>query len=342
MKNDQAKTLGETQDAGNITLSMLAMLNTDMQQVLNQYIYENLLSKCAIGMFPNTSPTNQTNSGLISQDLSLNFLANERRRNLIAPIPVYPGTQLHEAVSPKHEIVESVSSVKEDESPKTPSSCSSIPLKLVENSPTPEKPKPTKKNKNEKCKAIKMQLAFDNEGEGLATRCDVVYKTILRDYRRFFLDEYKAFNQKLRERHGIEDSLLKFCIKMFPNFSVNKCKTISLDLGCLLFPKEMARDKHVVKEMERRNHFDFQSTQNESVSSHIQYEIARIHGFLYKFSIDKIEQCFQNVSLSQLFDHYVRVTGEDRISSNLTMSKNVRVYQRAREILLDKASKRLV
>lgn len=149
------------------------------------------------------------------------------------------------------------------------------------------------------------------------------------------MDEFKSFNDNQAEKHGMEDSLLKYIIQLFPNLSVNQCKTISLDLGCLLFHKEMAKDATIVKEMERRSHFG-------RGTSDIPDKIMRIHGFLYKFSIDKIEECFQNASLSKLFMCYVRETGEIRIHSNITMSKNASVYLKARKILLEKASKREV
>lgn len=65
-------------------------------------------------------------------------------------------------------------------------------------------------------------------------------------------------------------------------------------------------------------------------------KIMQIHGFLYKFSIDKIEECFKNTSISSLFIYYVK-EGKERISSNVTMSKYSAVYTKARKILLKKA-----
>ena len=129
----------------------------------------------------------------------------------------------------------------------------------------------------------------------------------------------------------MEDTLLKYVMKIFSNKSVDACKTISLDLGCLLFPKEMAKDRSVVREIERRNHFD-------CLKQDIEAQILKIHGFLYKFSIDKIQECFKNRSLCQLFELYVNVTGDNRISANVTMGKNTSVYLKARSILLEKAS----
>jgi hypothetical protein len=177
-----------------------------------------------------------------------------------------------------------------------------------------------------------MELTFDNETGELATRCDVVYKTILRDFRRFFLDEYKIKRQQMKNEKDLGACLMTLSRELFPLKSEAECKTISIDLGCLLFPKELTKNAGMLKEIQRTNHFGY-----ETCESNI-FEIMRIHGFLYKFSIDKIEECFQNSSLCELFLLYVTQTRDDRIASNPTMSKNSQIYLKARNILEEKAA----
>jgi hypothetical protein len=131
------------------------------------------------------------------------------------------------------------------------------------------------------------------------------------------------------------DALFQFTISVFPEKSIRDCKLISLDLGCLLFPKEMTKDVQAMSDIERTNHFGEEKEENKN-------EVMRIHSFLYKFSIDKIEECFQNSSLCILFLKYVDRSRESRISANLTMSKNSSTYLKARTILEDKATKMLL
>ena len=322
----------EQSDNKTVNLQMLSMLNSDLKQMLDKYILDTFLLKFTSTSGINELLTNQICPDLNSVSLSLNSLALQRRKNLIAPIPVYPSYPELEPKSVSRDRTESVSTAKDEVILKTPKKAKTSP-KAVENFSTPTKRKSVKKSKD-KLKLIRMNLAFDNEGGDLSTRCDVVYKTILRDFRRFFLDGFKAFSNSVQEKHGIEDTLFRFVIQLLPNYSVNQCKTISLDLGCLLFPKELAKEKHVVAEMERRKHFNCKSNQIED-------QIFRIHGFLYKFSIDKIEECFQNNSLCQLFEFYVNQTGDERISSNVTMSKNASIYLKARQILMNKVASKL-
>jgi len=333
MQNNYFQIPGERTQEGGFNSSMINLLNIDMQEMLRKYILEWLVQKYTMGRLGNGFLTNQINSEVNNAVLPLNELIKQRRQNIIVPIPVYGSQKLTEPVDDSRDRIESISTAKDEQTPRSHVRESPMsPTKVVENELTPEKPKTNKKKSKDKLKLIKMDLAFENEGGDLATRWDVVYKTILRDFRRYFLDGYKAFNSTYKERHGMEDSLLKYAIKLFPNMSVDQWKTISLDLGSLLFPKETAKDSHILKEMERRNHFGWEK-------SDIVNQIMKIHGFLYKFSIDKIEECFQNFSLCQLFDLYAKETGIERISSNSTMSRNASIYLKARKILMSKASK---
>jgi len=52
----------------------------------------------------------------------------------------------------------------------------------------------------------------------------------------------------------------------------------------------MCKNKTIVKDITIRKYF-------EKNGSKMDYEIMRIHRFLYKFSIDKIEECFTNTSI---------------------------------------------
>lgn len=208
------------------------------------------------------------------------------------------------------------------------------PQKSAEDEQTPSRRRVFMQKSKQQLRKIKMDLAFENETGELSTRCDVVYKTILRDFRRFFLDNFKIFKMNQDQSVTLVEALFQFTLSLFSEKSLRDCKEISLDLGCLLFPKEMIKEKDAMADIERTNHFGVERDENKN-------EIMRIHGFLYKFSIDKIEECFQNTSLCILFLNYVDSARESRIRSNPTMSKNSSTYLKARTILEDKAVKSL-
>ena len=268
--------------------------------------------------------------------LTLNALSSQPKNNLYVPIPRYSDSyQSHEKDDDRDRSGSFTTTKDLGNLTSSVESRMTSPQKSDgENQAPPRRHKSVKKSKQQ-LRKIKMDLAFENETGELSTRCDVVYKTILRDFRRFFLDNFKNFKLNQSQSTSIADALLQFTISLFSGKSLRECKEISIDLGCLLFPKEMTKEKEVMTEIERTNHFGVEKEENKN-------EIMRIHGFLYKFSIDKIEECFQNISLCILFLNYTDSTREDRIRSNPTMSKNSDTYLKARAILEDKAAKSLL
>lgn len=259
-------------------------------------------------------------------------MALSQRKNFYIPVPRYASSTKDASEGSKSR-TSSFSTTKEETSPPVkvvPSKGKKKPIQAARSLRYTNRFGATKKTKQE-IRKLKMDMAFDNETGLLATRCDVVYKTILRDFRRYFLDEYKAFKSICKQDWGSTQSLVRFTSKIYPEKSVKEVKELSLDLGCLLFPKELVKDQKALKEIQKVGTF------GEEIET-IQFEIMRIHGFLYKFSIDKIEECFQNISLCELFLTYVEATRETRIGLNPTMKKNSSIYLKARKILEDKAS----
>jgi len=329
MSNFQNYNAAENQTK--FTQSMAQILAIDMNEVLSKYILDCL----AWGYYQNISVQykNTFLSNTKTSCLTLNQLALQRKSNLIVPKPRYAST-CSEASKDEHwERTESLSVHREEQQEATSGNCisSNTCWKIAENQTFA---KPTKKTKQQ-LKMIKLGLAFDNETGDLATRCDVVYKTILRDFRRFFLDDHKYRKHQSQTPLDMHQSLKSMAIALFADKSTEECVTIALDLGCLLFPKEMTKDKSSLSEIERTRHFGLETHDNKI------YEIMRIHGFLYKFSIDKIQECFQNHSLCKLFLLYVEQTRDTRIRANPTMNKNSRIYLKARDILEEKAAQSL-
>mmetsp|Transcript_10641 Transcript_10641/g.10493 ORF Transcript_10641/g.10493 Transcript_10641/m.10493 type:complete len:266 (-) Transcript_10641:34-831(-) len=260
-------------------------------------------------------------------------MALNQRKNFYIPVPRYASNDLY---SPKarNSRTSSFETTKEDISPpqktRNDDDDETKSLKSKRSLQYPSRIKSVSKTREE-IKKMKMDMTFDNESGCLATRCDVVYKTILRDFRRYFLDEYKLFKTGKNSEWTLAESLFQFTTSIYPTKTEKECRGISLDLGCLLFPKEIVKEQNFLQVIQ-----DF-GTFGDEIET-IKSEIMKIHGFLYKFSIDKIEECFQNISLSLLFLTYVNRTRETRIDGNPTMKRNSSIYLKARKILEDKAS----
>ena len=321
-----------------VTLPMLNMLSSDIQGLLNKYLLQHLMSTYIQNneLTPpskNTETPNTVFPSLLSP-LSINQLILRQRKDLYVPIPRY----VHQADCGKKDTEndrrDSISTTKEEVVMPATKSDSEPNMNADRNYQSQTRRAKLRKRTREELRKIKMDLTFDNETGELATRCDVVYKTILRDFRRFFLEEYKIFKQNLKKESDLVDCLFSFTCNLYPNKSVKDCKEISLDLGCLLFPKEMVRDSKAIKEKQTFANL------GEHIDE-IKSEMLKIHGFLYKFSIDKIEECFLNLSLCELFLTYISKSKDDRINANATMKKNRSIYIKARKILEDKASNSL-
>lgn len=129
----------------------------------------------------------------------------------------------------------------------------------------------------------------------------------------------------------LSESIFQFTSSVYPEKSPSECKGISLDLGSLLFPKEIVKDSNFLQVIQEFGTF------GDEIET-IKAEIMKIHGFLYKFSIDKIEECFQNIFLSQLFITYITKASKERMDENPTMKRNSSVYLKAMKILENRAS----
>jgi len=279
-------------------------------------------------------PKSSSYSGKECGTLSLNELVRRKRLTIATPIPRYSVDSSSQETPSERERHDSFTIAKEEVAPEQQKlEVETSPVKRLEPEENKTKTEKTVKKLKSKSKDFIAELAFDNEKGELATRCDVVYKTLLRDFRRFFLDSYKASKAEDDHDSDLSSSLLRYTTSIFPEVSADAAKTLSLDLGCLLFPKEMRENKIIVGDLTSRNHFS-------EASEDLDAEIMKIHSYLYKFSIDKIEECFKNSSLCQLFLFYTKA-GKDRILENITMKKNHSVYLKARGILEGKAIKSL-
>lgn len=163
---------------------------------------------------------------------SLNEIVKIKRQTVMAPVPRYAYSEQSEIKSYDREGSFSLSLLKDELSLHSTKHESEEPsLKLAESPRSdPNDGKELKEFKLQS-KSKNVELTFDNEGGDLSTRCDVVYKTILRDFRRFYLDSFKNSTLQASIKEDLAESLLRFTRDLFPEKSSSECKSISLDLG---------------------------------------------------------------------------------------------------------------
>ena len=261
--------------------------------------------------------------------LSLNELVQIRRRTVRAPIARYANSTDFTEKNYNRERSNSLTTIKDDFSPIINNAKIDFNLRESQQQNLKSKQLNELPPTNNKAKLSKAVLTFDSANGELATRWDVVYKTILRDFRRFYLDDFKSSQYSETVKIDLGDSLLEYTKSVFKSEASSAQKAISISLGCLLFPKQIIKDSKLLKYLTLSNHFGGQGNDTKN-------KIMQIHGFLYKFSIDKIEECFKNKSICSLFLHYIK-EGKDRIRSNSTMNKYSAIYLKARKILEKKA-----
>lgn len=177
-------------------------------------------------------------------------------------------------------------------------------------------------------------LHFNNPTESFSTRWDVVYKTLLRDCRKFYSEAFQLKNmRKSHKRNHLYKNLDEFVDSKFGEFS-DVCKgEIKFYLGSLIYPKQMAAFK-------LNSYDDSDKTQKSNERIKRVKKIRELHDFLYNFSMEKCERFFSNQVLCILFKYYM-IAIQSRIESSTTMGKNKGVYYNALKLILIKINNSL-
>jgi hypothetical protein len=163
-------------------------------------------------------------------------------------------------------------------------------------------------------------LQFNNSTTSLSTRCDVVYKTLLRDCRRYYNDKFQVKKMHKNKRaFYLTKTLKKFVDENFSNRSTDDKRELEFYLGSLVNPKEMMDSEvtlygsngQVLKGTERTQKLK---------------KVIRVYAVLYNYSMDKCENFFDNKFLSMLFQNYAQ-DFEQRIAICSTIENNQDVYR---------------
>mmetsp|Transcript_28993 Transcript_28993/g.25642 ORF Transcript_28993/g.25642 Transcript_28993/m.25642 type:complete len:213 (+) Transcript_28993:331-969(+) len=169
-------------------------------------------------------------------------------------------------------------------------------------------------------------LQFSNPTASFSTRCDVIYKTLLRDCRRYYYDSFDMKRMRKNRRvYHLSKTLSLFVQTNFEHATEEFKRELKFTLGCLVYPKEMTnakvliydQDGNVVKGAERTKKLK---------------KVKELHAYLYSFSMDKCEKFFKNPYLSVLFGHYLD-NFQERVEANETLKKNEEVYYAAIKLI---------
>lgn len=165
----------------------------------------------------------------------------------------------------------------------------------------------------------------------LSSRWDVVYKTILRDFRRYFQSLFKervnfSYRKKSRMfRQQLEEfwnTLMSSHFDQATNF-----QSVVFHVGSLICPNDMIKYKiHLVDSNGVPLSGKYKDTKLQ--------DIKRVHDWLYKFSIQKAMELMKNKYYIKLFRVYYNSIINGSVEMTDTMNKNRQAYLKAFKMLL--------
>lgn len=87
-------------------------------------------------------------------------------------------------------------------------------------------------------------LHFNNPTSSFSTRCDVIYKTLLRDCRKYYtnLFDYKQMRRE-KKLHLLSGKIEAYMRSHFSEFSEDNQREIKFYIGCMIYPKHMLSNK---------------------------------------------------------------------------------------------------
>ena len=160
----------------------------------------------------------------------------------------------------------------------------------------------------------------------LSRRCDVVYKTILRDLRRYLLNDFNArtnFQKRKRYRPELffQEQMLRYVSEHMGCSGVDE-KTMFFYISSLLYPKHLRTSALWNERGEFGTSFNENAFENE----------AFLNERLYNFSLEKLEVLMKDKYVATLFLFYAQHEHK-HIESHKTMSLCKQSYRTAFGIL---------
>jgi hypothetical protein len=147
-------------------------------------------------------------------------------------------------------------------------------------------------------------------------RADVVYKKILREFRRFYISDFIEVTGikdlgKILDKEEVEEALLEYTDEVFPSETSNR-NLIAYRLGSILIPLKMTGSI-----------FDIHKSKKD---------VLKVYDTLYKFSITKVDKMMQDKLVCLFMRHFLSIENntQDLIEA---LEVSADAYRKAIELL---------
>lgn len=163
--------------------------------------------------------------------------------------------------------------------------------------------------KSDEIKSAKSEYTPNSKGSRKRKRRrDVIFKTILRECRRFFQIQLSNVTGFITSKKPRNDDYMYSCMKRFNEEALGKQGTFEENfyLACLLYPQDLIRNMDSF--VEKKGVSDFDTARKE-----LKQDCQKIHDTLYKYSHDKLDFFVSKPELSFLFCYfYEKGAGAER------------------------------
>jgi len=173
-------------------------------------------------------------------------------------------------------------------------------------------------------------------------RYEVIYKNLLRDLRKFYLEEFNDTTEYFRKRKRNDHSYLMECLKSFViekniidcypfpgNLIGTNVKKIAFCLGSFIYPKELI--KHYIPDFKEEELKDIKMDAKGKPSK--ARKIIGIYHYFYRFSLNRLNKFVNDPAIVKLCWHYFNTEGYRRIDRSSTMRKYRDAYHEAADNL---------
>ena len=146
-------------------------------------------------------------------------------------------------------------------------------------------------------------------------RYEVVYKNLVRDIRKYFSNDLNAMNIQ-QNRHCRPTEFSQF-LKLYTKYTLGDyAQKLGMDINVIVFNLGSIINPKTMLKLSNNN-------------SQAKLEIFQIFNYLYKFSLERLNQFLNNESLFLLLCEYLRVNKFTRVHQNANMKKYRRAYYEA-------------
>ena len=193
-------------------------------------------------------------------------------------------------------------------------------------------------------------------------RYEVIFKNLLRDFRKYYSVSFNQSTDYIKKQRYQPPEFLRSCLHSYVKncgllkagapISQQLLDQLVFSLGSLLYPKHMIK---LATGGQSPSNSDRSAGQSSSSSPSPSYllrdskqegwskdskSVLKVHNYLYRFSILRLQKFKKDRALIMLFRHYYESHGVNRITSSSTMKKYQKAYFEAASMILPKSEEK--